>query len=64
MGFVRARGASTLKTGLDHVQRVHSERGDGAGGEAGDGLDQRGGEARMVFCHVGGGKVDVIMVVW
>jgi hypothetical protein len=51
----------TLQAGLDHVERVDGERGDGAGGQAGDGLDQRGREARMVFVHKGGGVVEVLM---
>jgi hypothetical protein len=32
---------------------MHSKRRDCAGGEASDGLDQRGREARMVFGHEG-----------
>jgi hypothetical protein len=51
----------TLQAGLDHVERVDGERGDGAGGQAGDGLDQRGREGRMVFVHKGGGVVDFLM---
>lgn len=51
----------TLQAGLDYVERVDGERGDGAGGQAGDSLDQRGREARMVFVHKGRGVVDVLM---
>jgi hypothetical protein len=32
---------------------MHSKRRDCAGGEASDGLDQRGREARLVFGHEG-----------
>jgi len=42
---------ATLKTRLDHVQRMDSQRGNGAGREACNCLDQRGGEARMVVVH-------------
>jgi hypothetical protein len=51
-----------LETRLDHVQGVDGEGGYRAGGEAGDGLDQRGGEARMVFIHKGRGTAVIIMV--
>lgn len=43
----------TLHARLDDVERVHDERGDGAGGQARDGLDLRDGEARARL--VGGG---------
>ena len=52
----------TLKAGLDHIQWMNGERGDGAGGQAGNGLDQRGGEARMVFVHKGGRVAGVLIV--
>lgn len=45
-------GGSTLETGLDYVERMDGECGYCAGGEAGDGLDQRGRQARMVFIHI------------
>jgi hypothetical protein len=56
------KGRPTLETRLDHVQGVDGEGGYRAGGEAGDGLDQRGGEARMVFIHKGRGTAVIIMV--
>ena len=36
---------------------MDGECGDCAGGEAGNGLDQRGGEAHMVVSHKGGLKL-------
>lgn len=43
----RRRAAErTLHARLDYVERVHDERGDGAGAQARDGLDLRGREAR------------------
>ena len=47
-------GGGTLQARLDHVKGMDGECGDCAGGEAGNGLDQRGGEARMVVSHKGG----------
>lgn len=44
-------GKRTLEPRLDHVEWVDSEGRGGAGAEAGDGLDQRGGHARMVVIH-------------
>jgi hypothetical protein len=52
----------TLETGLDHIEGMDGESGYRAGREAGNGLDQRGGEARMVFVHKVRRVVDVIMV--
>jgi len=43
----------TLKPGFDHVQRMDGEGGSCASCEAGNGLDQRGREARMVVVHEG-----------
>jgi hypothetical protein len=43
-----------LEAGLDHVEGMDGECRYGASGEASDGLDQRGGEARMVVIHMGG----------
>jgi hypothetical protein len=40
---------------------MDGESGYRASGEAGNGLDQRGGEARMVFVHKARRVVDVIM---
>ena len=37
-----------MHASLDNVERMHYQRRDGAGTEAGDGLDGRGGETRMV----------------
>lgn len=48
---LRGSGGGTLKTSLDHVERMDGEGRNCTGGEAGDGLNQRGGEARMVFIH-------------
>lgn len=39
----------TLHACLNDVERVHDERGHGAGAEAGGDLDDGGGDARMAF---------------
>jgi hypothetical protein len=62
-GLEQEKGRHTLQTGLDHVERVHGKRGDGAGRQASNGLDQRGREARMVFVHKGGGGVDDVVLI-
>jgi len=41
----------TLQARFDHVKGMNSQRGCGASGEASDGLNQRGREARMVVIH-------------
>lgn len=41
----------TLKASLDHVEGMDCQSGDGAGGEAGDGFNERGREALMVGGH-------------
>ena len=43
-----------METGLDHVEGMDGKCRYGAGRETSDGLDQRGGEARMAVIHVGG----------
>lgn len=45
--YVQGKGL-TLHASLDYVERMHYQGRDGAGTEAGDGLDGRGGETRMV----------------
>ena len=45
-------GSLTLKTGFNHVEGMDGQCRYGTGREAGDGLDQRGRETRMVFTHV------------
>ena len=47
-------GEGTLKPGFDHVEGMDGKRGSCASCKAGNGLDQRGGEARMVVVHEGG----------
>ncbi len=51
--IIHWNGRATLQTRLNHIQRMDRKRRDCAGGEASDGLDQRGREARMVFGHEG-----------
>ena len=48
-----ARGIKkgTLKASFDYVQRVYRESCDRSSGEAGNGLNQRGRETRMVVIH-------------
>lgn len=48
---VKGRRGRTLEACLDYVKRVDDEGGDCTGAEASAGLDQRGGEARMIFIH-------------
>ena len=52
----------TLEAGLNHVEGMDGECRYGASGEASDGLDQRGGEARMVVIHMGGLRLIMLML--
>jgi hypothetical protein len=45
---------STLESGFDHIEGMDGKCGTCASCEASNGLDQRGGEARMVVVHEGG----------
>jgi hypothetical protein len=57
--YVQGKGL-TLHASLDNVERMHYQRRDGAGTEAGDGLDGRGGETRMVEVgHIVGDKFNL-----
>jgi hypothetical protein len=45
------RGKLTLETGFDHVERMSCESSGCASGKAGNCLNQRRGETRMVVVH-------------
>ena len=51
---VKRMEGSTLESGFDHIEGMDGKCGTCASCEASNGLDQRGGEARMVVVHEGG----------